>query len=115
MSGPVTTRQIVWFGFTGGLLPCPSAIAVLLVCVQLKAFALGVAMVLAFSVGVGATLVLIGLAVVWSAGRLSKTWPGFDRAAQRIPFLSAGIVFLIGLVLTVTGLNGIGMFAAKKS
>src|SRR5205085_846454 len=38
--GGVTTGQIVWFGFTGGLLPCPGAIAVLLVCIQLKAFAL---------------------------------------------------------------------------
>src|SRR5437868_1978978 len=39
--GDVTTGQIIWFGFTGGLMPCPSAIAVLLVCVQLKAFTLG--------------------------------------------------------------------------
>ncbi len=39
--GPVTTGQIIWFGFTGGLVPCPSAIAVLLICIQIKAFALG--------------------------------------------------------------------------
>src|SRR4051812_14417901 len=39
----VITGQIVWFGFTGGLLPCPGAIAVLLVCIQMKAFALGLA------------------------------------------------------------------------
>src|SRR5262245_58893669 len=52
----VTNADIVWFGFTGGLLPCPSAIAVLLVCIQIKAFALGVAMVAAFSIGLAITL-----------------------------------------------------------
>src|SRR5689334_21718603 len=69
--GGVTTGQIIWFGFTGGLMPCPAALAVLLVCVQLNAFMLGVTMVAAFSVGVGATLVAIGVAVVWGSGRLS--------------------------------------------
>jgi nickel/cobalt exporter len=112
--GLVTTGQIIWFGFTGGLMPCPAAIAVLLICVQLKAFALGVAMVAAFSVGVGATLVAIGLAVVWSSGKLAKAWPGFDRLAQRLPFVSAGLVMIVGLILTVAGLNGTGLLSARK-
>ena len=112
--GLVTTGQIIWFGFTGGLMPCPAAIAVLLICVQLKAFALGVAMVAAFSVGVGATLVAIGLAVVWSSGKLAKAWPGFDRLAQRLPFVSAGLVMIVGLIMTVAGLNGTGLLSARK-
>ncbi|HZW47162.1 MAG TPA: nickel/cobalt efflux transporter, partial [Microvirga sp.] len=45
----VTNFDIAWFGFTGGLLPCPAAIAVLLICLQLKAFTLGIGMVAAFS------------------------------------------------------------------
>jgi len=88
---------------------------VLLVCVQLKAFALGVAMVGAFSAGIGATLVAIGLAVVWSSGKLTKAWPGFDRAAQRLPYVSAGFVMIIGLIMTAAGLNATGAFAARKS
>jgi ABC-type nickel/cobalt efflux system permease component RcnA len=63
----VTTGQIIWFGFTGGLLPCPAAIAVLLVCIHVKAFALGVAMVAAFSVGLALTLVIIGVSVAWGS------------------------------------------------
>jgi nickel/cobalt exporter len=114
VTGHVTTGQIVWFGFTGGLMPCPAAFAVLQVGVQLKAFALGVAMVAAFSVGVGATLVAIGLAVVWGSGRLAKAWPGFDRAAQRLPYLSAGLVLIAGLVLTAAGLNAAGVLSVPK-
>jgi nickel/cobalt exporter len=114
MSGHVTSGQIIWFGFTGGLMPCPAAIAVLLICVQLKAFALGVAMVAAFSIGIGATLVAIGLAVVWSSRKLAKAWPGFDRAAQRLPYVSAGLILIVGLIMTTAGLNSAGVFANRK-
>ena len=110
----VTTGQIIWFGFTGGLMPCPAALAVLLICIQLKAFALGVAMVAAFSVGVGATLVAIGLAVVWSSGRLAQAWPGFDRAAARLPYLSAAMVLIVGLIMTAAGLSAAGVFTSRR-
>jgi nickel/cobalt exporter len=114
VSGNVTTGQIIWFGFTGGLMPCPSAIAVLLICIQLKAFALGVAMVAAFSLGIGLTLIAVGLAVVWGSGRLSKAWPGFDRAARRLPYLSAGFVLIVGAIMTAAGLNATGAFSPRR-
>jgi len=115
ISGHVGTGQIVWFGFTGGLLPCPAAIAVLLVCIQLKAFALGVAMVAAFSVGLALTLIAIGLAVVWGSGKLAKSFPGFERYAQRLPYLSAALVMAVGAIMTVAGLNATGLFAPRKT
>lgn len=112
-AGHVTTGQIVWFGFTGGLMPCPSAIAVLLVCLQIKAFALGVAMVAAFSVGLAATLVAIGVSVAWGSGKLMERWAGFDRFAAKLPYLSAGFVLLIGLIVSAAGLNATGLLARK--
>ena len=114
ISGHVGTGQIVWFGFTGGLLPCPAAVAVLLICIQLKAFALGVAMVAAFSVGLALTLIAIGLAVVWGSGKLAKSFPSFDRYAQRLPYLSAAVVMAVGMVMTFAGLNAAGLFAPRK-
>ncbi len=56
----VTTGQIVLFGLTGGLIPCPASITVLLICLQLKKFSLGATLVLGFSVGLALTLVLPG-------------------------------------------------------
>jgi nickel/cobalt transporter (NicO) family protein len=112
--GGVTTGQIIWFGFTGGLMPCPAAIAVLLICVQIKAFALGIAMVAAFSVGIGLTLIAIGLTVVWGASKISKAWPSFDRAAQKLPYLSAALVFVAGVLMTAAGLNAAGLLASRK-
>ena len=114
ISGQVGTGQIIWFGFTGGLLPCPAAIAVLLICIQLRAFALGVAMVAAFSVGLALTLIAIGLAVVWGSGKLAKSFPGFDRYVQRLPYLSAALVMAVGAIMTFAGLNAAGLFAPRK-
>ena len=56
-------------------MPCPSAVAVLLVCLQLKAFGLGVAMVAAFSVGLAATPVAIGVSVAGAPAELPSTGP----------------------------------------
>jgi nickel/cobalt exporter len=95
-------------------MPCPAALAVLLICIQLKAFALGVAMVAAFSIGVGATLIAIGLVVVWSSGRLARAWPGFDRAVARLPYVSAGLVLIVSLIMTAAGLNAAGVLASRR-
>jgi nickel/cobalt exporter len=110
----VTTGQIAWFGFTGGLMPCPSAVAVLLVCIQMKAFALGVAMVMAFSVGLAATLVAIGVGVAWGSRKVARRWSGFDRWAARLPYLSAGVVLLMGAALTALGLSATGLLGTRR-
>ena len=101
----VSAPDIVWFGFTGGLLPCPAAIAVLLVCIQMRQFTLGVAMVAAFSVGLAATLVAIGVAASWASTKAATRWPWLDRIAGRLPYLSAGIVMILGFVMTAFGLH----------
>ena len=107
VSVSVTTGQIIWFGFTGGLLPCPAALAVLLICIQMQAFALGVAMVAAFSAGLALTLLAIGVSVAWGSSRIAARWSGFDRWAGRLPYISAGVVMLMGVVLTAAGINSL--------
>jgi len=109
-----TASDIVWFGFSGGLLPCPAAIAVLLVCIQLRQFTLGVAMVAAFSIGLALTLVGIGVAASWASKKASTTWPWLDRIAQRLPYFSAGIVMILGLAMTVFGLHATWLTAQRR-
>jgi ABC-type nickel/cobalt efflux system permease component RcnA len=99
----VTTSEILWFGFTGGLLPCPAAIAVLLICLQLKAVTLGIAMVAAFSVGLAITLVSIGVFAAWGAQNAAASWSGFSRWADRLPYASAGLVMILGVVVSLRG------------
>jgi nickel/cobalt transporter (NicO) family protein len=105
----VSAVEVAWFGFTGGLLPCPAAIAVLLVCLQLKAFTLGLAMVGAFSLGLAITLVTVGLAAAWGTRRAAQSWSGFGIWAARLPYLSGGLVLALGIFITLRGLWALGV------
>ena len=100
----VTTAEVAWFGFTGGLLPCPAAIAVLLACLQLKAFTLGIAMVAAFSIGLAATLIAVGVAAAWGIRQAPARWGRFGRWPERLPLVSGILVLSIGVVFTWRGL-----------
>ena len=103
----VTTRQIVLFGLTGGLMPCPAAFAVLLLCLQIKQFALGFASVLAFSIGLAVTLVAVGSAAALSVREASRRFAGFAAFAHKLPYASVGLIGLVGLVLALLGLKHI--------
>jgi nickel/cobalt exporter len=102
-NGNATTGQIVMFGLTGGLIPCPAAITVLLLCLQLKEFALGSVLVLCFSIGLAITLVAVGVAAALSVGHASRRWAWFGGAAKRAPYLSSLLMILVGLYM---GLHG---------
>jgi nickel/cobalt exporter len=99
----VTTGQIVLFGLTGGLLPCPAAFTILLVCLQVKRFSLGLAMVLAFSVGLAITLVTVGVLAAWSVRHAEKKFAGLGAVARRLPYLSSGLLILMGLYIGLQG------------
>ncbi|MBC8791051.1 MAG: nickel/cobalt efflux protein RcnA [Tagaea sp. CACIAM 22H2] len=105
-TGRVGRGAVIWFGLTGGLTPCPSAVAVLLLCLQIKALALGVAFVGAFSVGIAATLVAVGLAAAWGAARLDGK---FDAFARWAPIASALLIAAAGLWITANALTTLGM------
>ncbi len=101
----VTTWQIVLFGLTGGLLPCPSAFAVLLVCLQLKEFALGFALVLAFSVGLALTLVGVGTLAALSVKHATKKLTWLGPLTRRLPYASCAVLAVIGCILALQALR----------
>lgn len=99
----VTTWQIVLFGLTGGLIPCPAAITVLLLCLQLKEVALGVALVLCFSIGLAITLVTVGMAAAISVRHASKHYTWFGTFVRKAPYFSSALILIIGVYM---GLHG---------
>lgn len=103
----VTTWQIVLFGLTGGLIPCPAAITVLLICLQLKQIPLGVVLVLCFSIGLAITLVSVGAAAALSVRYASQRSSWFNAAAQRAPYFSGGLIALVGLYVGLHGWWGL--------
>jgi len=99
----VTTGQIAVFGLTGGLIPCPGAITVLLLCLQLKRLALGATLVLSFSVGLAVTMVAAGVIAALSVRQASKRWSGFGDLVHKAPYLSGAAILCVGLAIAVQG------------
>jgi nickel/cobalt exporter len=96
----VTTGQIILFGLTGGLIPCPASITVLLLCLQLKQVALGALLVLCFSIGLALTMVSVGAAAAFSLRHTERRWSGaFEAFARRAPYASAGLITVVGLLM----------------
>jgi ABC-type nickel/cobalt efflux system permease component RcnA len=107
---PVTWRSLLFLGISGGLLPCPSALVVLLGAIALNRVGLGLVLVLAFSLGLAGALTGIGLLFIY-AGRLFERIPAQGRIVRALPVLSALFVLLIGLVISVRALQEIGIIS----
>ena len=106
----VTTGQIVMFGLTGGLIPCPASITVLLLCLQLKKIALGAVLVLGFSVGLALTMVASGVIAALSVKHLSKhvNQSGrFSELARNAPYLSSILMLIVGVYVGYQGIHAL--------
>jgi nickel/cobalt exporter len=103
----VTNWQIVLFGLTGGLIPCPAAITVLLLCIQLKQFSLGFVLVLCFSIGLAITLVTVGALAALSVRHATKRISWFETVARRAPYVSSLLIIAVGLYVGVQGWRGL--------
>ena len=105
----VTTGQIIMFGLTGGLIPCPASITVLLLCLQLKRIALGATLVLGFSIGLALTMVASGVIAAIGVKHLSKRMSGgrFSELAAKAPYFSGGLILIVGLYVGYQGLHAL--------
>jgi nickel/cobalt exporter len=103
----VTTWQIVLLGLTGGLIPCPAAVTVLLLCLQLKQLVLGAALAASFSVGLAVTMVSVGVFASLSVTQVQRRWPGFGALARRAPYASGGLMLLVAIYMAGSGWIGL--------
>jgi ABC-type nickel/cobalt efflux system permease component RcnA len=102
----VSWRSLVAMGASAGLIPCPSALVVLLAALSQHQVALGLVLITAFSLGLAATITGIGLAVVYSRALLSRL--NFSsRTASALPALSALVIVVVGCVLTAKAVPGV--------
>lgn len=101
--GRVTTGQIVLFGLTGGLIPCPASITVLLLCLQVGRVGLGAALVLCFSIGLAITLVLVGVAAALGLRHAATRAPWLETLALRAPYFSSALMTVVGIYTIAIG------------
>jgi ABC-type nickel/cobalt efflux system permease component RcnA len=90
-------------GVSGGLVPCPEALGIMLVAIGLNRAGLGLVLVIAFSLGLAAVLIALGIVLVRSKGLIERAG-GLDARWQRwLPLASAVVVTALGIGLVVKG------------
>jgi ABC-type nickel/cobalt efflux system permease component RcnA len=102
----VSWKSLVAMGASAGLIPCPSALVVLLGALSQHQVALGLLLITAFSLGLAATITGIGVAVIYARTLLTR----FDftsRTATALPALSALVIVAVGAVLTIKAVPGV--------
>jgi ABC-type nickel/cobalt efflux system permease component RcnA len=115
---PVTWRSLLALGISGGLLPCPSALVVMLGAIALNRIAFGLLLIIVFSLGLAGTLTAIGIMMVRAKsllqratvnGKLFGRIPIDRRVIQALPAISALFIVLAGLGIMFAALAQAGV------
>jgi len=107
---PVTWRNLLALGISGGLLPCPSALVVLLGAIALDRIGFGMVLVLAFSLGLAGVLTAMGVMFVY-AGRFFEHLPATGRIIRVLPLFSALFISLVGVGIIARALVEVGLIS----
>ena len=106
--GDITLGSLIALGASGGLVPCPSALVLLLSSVALGRVGLGLLLLIAFSSGLAVVLMGIGVLVLYAKHFLPDSQKTAAHPAFRIiPVLSAALIVCIGLLMTGVSLGWI--------
>ena len=104
----ITWRSLLALGVSGGLIPCPSALVVLLGAIALNKIGFGLVLVLAFSLGLAGALTAIGMLFIY-AGRFFERFPSQGRVLRFVPVLSALFVSILGAAIIWKALGEMGI------
>jgi ABC-type nickel/cobalt efflux system permease component RcnA len=97
---PTSFRSLLAVGVSGGLLPCPSALVVLLAAISLHRVAFGLLLIVAFSAGLALSITGVGLAAVVARSAFRRaTFEG--RLVRLLPAASALVILAAGLAMTL--------------
>jgi nickel/cobalt transporter (NicO) family protein len=104
--------EVVSLGVAGGLVPCPTAIVILLFAIAVNHIAIGLLIVLSFSLGLAAVLVIIGILTVTTSRRLEKFGSTRDWI-KHLPVFTAGIIMVLGVAIGLNALFQAGILTFK--
>lgn len=107
--GTVSKRQLLALGITGGIVPCPAALVVLLSAVALHRIAFGLFLIVAFSMGLAAVLIAIGLLMVYARRFMSRVGSEGPVITRWLPIASAAFISVLGFAITLRALTSAGI------
>ena len=104
---PFRAAGLISLGVSGGLVPCPEALVVLMISISLGKIVLGLGILVAFSIGLAAVLIAIGIAMVMAAPAVTR-FAGERPWIRVLPVVSASVVTVLGIFLVVQSLVKLG-------
>src|SRR5271166_3654296 len=101
----LSLRELCMLGITGGIVPCPAALVVLLSAFSLHRIGFGLFLITAFSFGLAAVLVMVGLGMVYTKRFMSTRVNGGSRVLRYLPLLSSAFMVVLGVGITVSAVG----------
>jgi nickel/cobalt exporter len=102
--GHVSLRQLCALGITGGIVPCPAALVVLLSALSLGRVGFGLLLIVAFSVGLAVVLIAIGMLVVYARRLVARFDESGPLVTRWLPLTSSAVMTLLGAAIAVQAL-----------
>ncbi|MBV9296481.1 MAG: sulfite exporter TauE/SafE family protein [Acidobacteriaceae bacterium] len=112
-AGKVSGKQLLLLGITGGIVPCPAALVVLLSAIALRRVGFGLLLIFAFSIGLAAVLIVMGLVAVYAARLMSRLRTEGPLIQRWLPLASASMITLLGCGIAIQGLITAGILQIK--
>src|ERR1700735_5393953 len=103
----LSLRQLCTLGITGGIVPCPAALVVLLSAFSLHRIGFGLFLITAFSLGLAAVLVIVGLTMVYAKRAMSSRVRPGNAALRYLPFLSSAFMVVLGVGITASAVASV--------
>ncbi len=105
----VSLRELVALGVTGGIVPCPAALVVLLSALSLHRVGFGLLLIVAFSVGLAAVLIAIGILMVYARRFMSRFQGEGAVITHWLPLTSAAVITAFGVAIVVQAFVAAGI------
>jgi ABC-type nickel/cobalt efflux system permease component RcnA len=106
----LSLRELCMLGVTGGIVPCPAALVVLLSAFSLHRIGFGLFLITAFSLGLAAVLVAVGLAMVYTKHLLALRVRGNSKVMRYLPLLSSGFMIVLGAGITLSAVGSVTLW-----
>jgi nickel/cobalt transporter (NicO) family protein len=96
--------NLLVMGISGGLLPCPEALGIMVIAIGLNRILIGLGLIVSFSFGLAAVLIMIGILLVRSCSLVDRPGGLSSHWSIAVPLVGAVIVTVLGVSITLSGL-----------
>jgi ABC-type nickel/cobalt efflux system permease component RcnA/high-affinity nickel permease len=103
----LSLRELCILGITGGIVPCPAALVVLLSAFSLHRIGFGLFLITAFSLGLAAVLVIVGLTIVYTKRLMSSRVQAGSAALRYLPLVSSAFMVVLGAGITASAIGSV--------